>query len=197
MSDETRTPSATRSQEAIDENPVILFMKGTPEQPMCGFSARTAGGAAGARGAVRGRRHPARPAHPPGAVGAVELADDPAAVRRRRAGRRLPTSSPRCTRAASWPSCSASSSPRRPPEPAAERRGRRRSSIENRLGLSARGVSAAVAGSCDRRPGRGRRRRGGARVCAGTTARRATHGRRSAARRCGKAPARGGRRSAP
>jgi monothiol glutaredoxin len=29
-------------QEAIRENEVILFMKGTPEQPMCGFSARTA-----------------------------------------------------------------------------------------------------------------------------------------------------------
>jgi monothiol glutaredoxin len=28
-------------QEAISENPVILFMKGTPDQPMCGFSART------------------------------------------------------------------------------------------------------------------------------------------------------------
>jgi monothiol glutaredoxin len=26
---------------AIDENPVLLFMKGTPEQPACGFSART------------------------------------------------------------------------------------------------------------------------------------------------------------
>jgi monothiol glutaredoxin len=26
---------------AIDENRVILFMKGTPEQPACGFSART------------------------------------------------------------------------------------------------------------------------------------------------------------
>jgi monothiol glutaredoxin len=29
-------------QSAIDENEIILFMKGTPEQPMCGFSARTA-----------------------------------------------------------------------------------------------------------------------------------------------------------
>ena len=29
--------------QAIDQNPVILFMKGTPEQPMCGFSARTVG----------------------------------------------------------------------------------------------------------------------------------------------------------
>ena len=28
---------------AIRENKVILFMKGTPEQPMCGFSARAAG----------------------------------------------------------------------------------------------------------------------------------------------------------
>jgi monothiol glutaredoxin len=27
--------------QAIGENPVILFMKGTPEQPACGFSART------------------------------------------------------------------------------------------------------------------------------------------------------------
>ena len=28
---------------AIDENRVMLFMKGTPHQPACGFSARTAG----------------------------------------------------------------------------------------------------------------------------------------------------------
>ena len=28
-------------QQAIDEHSVILFMKGTPEQPACGFSART------------------------------------------------------------------------------------------------------------------------------------------------------------
>ena len=28
-------------QEAIDENHVILFMKGIPNQPACGFSART------------------------------------------------------------------------------------------------------------------------------------------------------------
>jgi monothiol glutaredoxin len=30
-------------QSAIDENRVMLFMKGTPEQPACGFSMRTAG----------------------------------------------------------------------------------------------------------------------------------------------------------
>jgi monothiol glutaredoxin len=28
-------------QNAIDENSVMLFMKGTPQQPACGFSART------------------------------------------------------------------------------------------------------------------------------------------------------------
>jgi monothiol glutaredoxin len=29
-------------QQAIDENPVMLFMTGTPDAPACGFSARTA-----------------------------------------------------------------------------------------------------------------------------------------------------------
>jgi monothiol glutaredoxin len=28
-------------QQAIDENQVMLFMKGTPDQPACGFSMRT------------------------------------------------------------------------------------------------------------------------------------------------------------
>ena len=30
-------------KNAIDENQVMLFMKGTPDSPACGFSARTAG----------------------------------------------------------------------------------------------------------------------------------------------------------
>jgi monothiol glutaredoxin len=34
-------PLLDEIRKAIDENPVILFMKGTPEQPRCGFSART------------------------------------------------------------------------------------------------------------------------------------------------------------
>ena len=29
-------------ENAVKENPVMLFMKGSPEQPACGFSARTA-----------------------------------------------------------------------------------------------------------------------------------------------------------
>src|SRR5689334_7248936 len=41
MSDDQTNPLRDAIQQAIDENPVILFMKGTPEQPMCGFSART------------------------------------------------------------------------------------------------------------------------------------------------------------
>jgi monothiol glutaredoxin len=41
MSDEMTNTLHEQIQSAIDENPVILFMKGTPEQPMCGFSART------------------------------------------------------------------------------------------------------------------------------------------------------------
>src|SRR5256885_7337242 len=37
----TENPIRDLIQEAIDEHEVILFMKGTPERPMCGFSART------------------------------------------------------------------------------------------------------------------------------------------------------------
>ena len=31
-----------RIKQYVDENPVIIFMKGTPQFPMCGFSSRTA-----------------------------------------------------------------------------------------------------------------------------------------------------------
>ena len=41
MSDEATNPIREAIQEAISENPVILFMKGTPDAPACGFSART------------------------------------------------------------------------------------------------------------------------------------------------------------
>jgi monothiol glutaredoxin len=41
MSDETANPLRNEISKAITENDVILFMKGTPDQPMCGFSART------------------------------------------------------------------------------------------------------------------------------------------------------------
>src|SRR5947207_3958498 len=41
MTDETTNPLRDEISKAISENPVLLFMKGTPEQPACGFSART------------------------------------------------------------------------------------------------------------------------------------------------------------
>ena len=42
MTDQTETSLRDQIAAAIRDNEVILFMKGTPEQPMCGFSARTA-----------------------------------------------------------------------------------------------------------------------------------------------------------
>jgi len=41
MSQQTDNPLREAIAAAISENDVILFMKGTPEQPMCGFSARS------------------------------------------------------------------------------------------------------------------------------------------------------------
>src|SRR6188472_639114 len=63
-----------RIQTVVSEEPVALFMKGTPGFIMCGNCDRA--------------EHPARPTHPPGAVGHLRLADGPAGLHRRRAGRR-------------------------------------------------------------------------------------------------------------
>src|ERR1700704_1506680 len=41
MTDESTNPMRDAIQSAISENQVILFMKGNPEAPACGFSART------------------------------------------------------------------------------------------------------------------------------------------------------------
>ena len=41
MTDASSNPLRDEIQKAISENHVILFMKGTPDQPACGFSART------------------------------------------------------------------------------------------------------------------------------------------------------------
>jgi monothiol glutaredoxin len=43
---ESQSPEAQlreQIEQAIRENDVILFMKGTPEAPACGFSARAVG----------------------------------------------------------------------------------------------------------------------------------------------------------
>jgi monothiol glutaredoxin len=41
MTETSSNPMRDAIQSAISDNPVILFMKGTPEAPACGFSART------------------------------------------------------------------------------------------------------------------------------------------------------------
>jgi monothiol glutaredoxin len=41
MSEQSQNPLRDAIAEAIRDNEVILFMKGTPEAPACGFSART------------------------------------------------------------------------------------------------------------------------------------------------------------
>jgi monothiol glutaredoxin len=41
MSEAAANPMREAIEEAISENRVILFMKGTPQAPACGFSART------------------------------------------------------------------------------------------------------------------------------------------------------------
>jgi monothiol glutaredoxin len=41
MSEQTDNPIREAIAEASAENPVILFMKGNPDQPACGFSARS------------------------------------------------------------------------------------------------------------------------------------------------------------
>jgi monothiol glutaredoxin len=41
MNEAPSNPMRDAIQSAISDNPVILFMKGTPEAPACGFSART------------------------------------------------------------------------------------------------------------------------------------------------------------
>jgi monothiol glutaredoxin len=43
MSEQHDNPIRQAIAEAIAENDVILFMKGTPDAPACGFSARTVG----------------------------------------------------------------------------------------------------------------------------------------------------------
>src|SRR3954466_10291636 len=41
MSETTENPIREAIADAINDHEVILFMKGTPERPACGFSART------------------------------------------------------------------------------------------------------------------------------------------------------------
>ncbi len=41
MADATPDPVVATIQQQIEENPIILYMKGSPGAPQCGFSAQT------------------------------------------------------------------------------------------------------------------------------------------------------------
>ena len=43
MSNPTSNPLVSKVEELTKANPVIIFMKGTPDFPQCGFSAQTVG----------------------------------------------------------------------------------------------------------------------------------------------------------
>ena len=65
-------------KQVIDTEPVVVFIKGTPEAPACGNSMRALQALWQAGRADHGRRHPSRPAHPAGAQRSQRVADDPA-----------------------------------------------------------------------------------------------------------------------
>ena len=104
-------------EEVLRENRVLLFMKGTPETPQCGFSMRVVGVLE-----QMGTEY--------GAIDVLPILDPLREVTGEISDwRTFPqlyvngelvggaTSSRRCSSPASWPRCSASSSPRRPPRP--------------------------------------------------------------------------------
>ena len=124
----TENPVRDAIQEAISDHEIILFMKGTPERPMCGFSARTT-----AALEALGTEYAAVDVLPDPRIRQelsrdLQLADDPPAVRQGRAGRRLRHRHRDVRVAASWRRRSASSRPprrrstRRPPPSRARRR---------------------------------------------------------------------------
>ena len=88
MSDATSNPLRDEIQKAISENHVILFMKGTPNQPACGLSARTVAVLESVGQPFAAVDILPDPRIRQELVGPVQLAHDPAAVRRRRAARR-------------------------------------------------------------------------------------------------------------
>ena len=102
-------------EQVIRDNDVLLFMKGTPDAPRCGFSMRVVGVLERLRRRVRRDRRPpraraaarGRPARSP--TGAPSRSSTSTASCSAAA-----TSSRRCSSPASSPSCSASSSPPRP-----------------------------------------------------------------------------------
>ena len=87
-----------RIKEQLKSNPVVLYMKGTPDFPQCGFSAAAVRALAVVRRELRVREHLRGSGAARGAQAVFELADVPAALRQAANWSAAPTSSPRCTR---------------------------------------------------------------------------------------------------
>ena len=81
--------ATTQDPEQLAAAPVVLFMKGTPDFPQCGFSAQTVGALRASRPNFRHVNIFEDPELRDALKKFLELADLPAALRERRAGRRL------------------------------------------------------------------------------------------------------------
>jgi hypothetical protein len=66
-------------KEQIANNTILLYMKGSPNAPQCGFSAKAAQAVMGVA-KVRLRGHPAEPGNPRQPAKIRQLADLPATV---------------------------------------------------------------------------------------------------------------------
>ena len=87
-SDDGRRDEA-RSTARCGDNKIVVYMKGTPSFPMCGFSAATVEVLDEIGVPVQGRRHPRGDREARRRQGLLEVADDPAGVRGREVHRRV------------------------------------------------------------------------------------------------------------
>jgi hypothetical protein len=82
-------PILDRIRSEVEGHPIVLFMKGTPQFPMCGFSSRVVQALKACKAAVPLDQRAGRPGGPRQPAALLELADLPAAVHPWRTDRRL------------------------------------------------------------------------------------------------------------
>ena len=90
-----------RIKSQLASAPVVLYMKGTPDFPQCGFSAQTVGALRACKAEFAHVNIFEDPEVRDALKTYLQLADVPAALCERRADRRLRHRSSKCTRAAS------------------------------------------------------------------------------------------------